>query len=103
MYFNFRNHVKEFLDLRGCQWAYSNDDSLSGSTIVLKNLRELGENASFFGNTISMYNLFFMDKNATSLVTLYSVKYIFDVLLLQKLDFGQVFYSNSLSLDLIGV
>ncbi|KAF4532162.1 hypothetical protein B566_EDAN002223 [Ephemera danica] len=23
-------HIKEFLDLRGCTWAYSNEDSLSG-------------------------------------------------------------------------
>uniref|UniRef100_A0A1B6EHE6 Solute-binding protein family 3/N-terminal domain-containing protein n=1 Tax=Cuerna arida TaxID=1464854 RepID=A0A1B6EHE6_9HEMI len=47
-----KKHVKEFLDLRGCRWAYSDDESLSGSTIVLKTLRELGENATFFGNAI---------------------------------------------------
>uniref|UniRef100_A0A1B6KMP1 Uncharacterized protein n=1 Tax=Graphocephala atropunctata TaxID=36148 RepID=A0A1B6KMP1_9HEMI len=47
-----KKHVKEFLDLRGCRWAYSDNDSLSGSTIVLKTLRELGENATFFGNTM---------------------------------------------------
>ncbi|PSN53295.1 hypothetical protein C0J52_04658 [Blattella germanica] len=28
------------------------EDSLSGSTVILKNLKELGENASFFGNTL---------------------------------------------------
>ncbi|XP_068085021.1 probable phosphite transport system-binding protein PtxB [Anabrus simplex] len=47
-----RKHVKEFLDLRGCRWAYSDESSLSGNTIVLKTLKELGENASFFGNTL---------------------------------------------------
>ncbi|RZF47781.1 hypothetical protein LSTR_LSTR006045 [Laodelphax striatellus] len=46
------DHVKTFLDLRGCHWAYSDKDSLSGSVIVLQNLRELGENATFFGNTL---------------------------------------------------
>ncbi|XP_069684199.1 probable phosphite transport system-binding protein PtxB isoform X2 [Periplaneta americana] len=47
-----RNHVKEFLDLRGCRWAYSDEDSLSSSTVILKTLKELGENSSFFGNTL---------------------------------------------------
>lgn len=47
-----RKHVKEFLDLRGCRWAYSDEGSLSASTVILKTLKELGENASFFGNTL---------------------------------------------------
>ena len=54
----FRQHVKEFLDLRGCRWAYSDENSLSASTVILKTLKELGENASFFGNTLSEYNAF---------------------------------------------
>ncbi|KAG8232788.1 hypothetical protein J437_LFUL012681 [Ladona fulva] len=52
MHADRRKNVKTFLDLRGCSWAYSKQDSLSGSTIVLKKLKELGENASFFGNTL---------------------------------------------------
>jgi ABC-type phosphate/phosphonate transport system substrate-binding protein len=51
--FYFRKHVKEFLDLRGCRWAYSDEDSLSASRVILKTLKELGENASFFGATLS--------------------------------------------------
>lgn len=47
-----KKHVKEFLDLRGCRWAYSSDNSLSGCKIILKTLKQLGENASFFGNTL---------------------------------------------------
>uniref|UniRef100_A0A1B6E2R6 Solute-binding protein family 3/N-terminal domain-containing protein n=1 Tax=Clastoptera arizonana TaxID=38151 RepID=A0A1B6E2R6_9HEMI len=47
-----KKHVKDFLDLRGCQWAYSHESSLSGSTIILKMLKENGENSRFFGNTI---------------------------------------------------
>ncbi|KAK7791848.1 hypothetical protein R5R35_011051 [Gryllus longicercus] len=47
-----KKHVKEFLDLRGCTLAYSNDNSLSGCKIILRNLKQLGENASFFGNTL---------------------------------------------------
>ncbi|XP_063225282.1 uncharacterized protein LOC134532621 [Bacillus rossius redtenbacheri] len=45
-------HVKEFADLRGCRWAYSHEESLSGSLVVLKKLREMGENAAFFGDTV---------------------------------------------------
>jgi len=44
--------VKEFLDLRGCRWAYTHPKSLSGNTIALKSLKQLGENASFFGNIL---------------------------------------------------
>lgn len=51
-----KKYVKTFLDLRGCQWAYCDEKSLSGSAVVLKNLRELGENATFFGNTIKSGN-----------------------------------------------
>lgn len=51
-----KKYVKTFLDLRGCQWAYCDEKSLSGSAIVLKCLRELGENAKFFGNTIKSGN-----------------------------------------------
>ncbi|XP_071446365.1 uncharacterized protein [Hetaerina americana] len=47
-----RKTVKDFYDLRGCSWAYSNEDSLSGSTVILKKLKSLGENASFFGNKL---------------------------------------------------
>ena len=54
----FRQHVKGFLDLRGCRWAYSDENSLSASTVILKTLKERGENASFFGNTLSEYNAF---------------------------------------------
>lgn len=56
--FYFRKHVKEFLDLRGCRWAYSDENSLSASTVILKTLKEQGENASFFGNTLSEYTPF---------------------------------------------
>lgn len=51
-----KKYVKTFLDLRGCQWAYCDEKSLSGSAVVLKTLRELGENATFFGNTIKSGN-----------------------------------------------
>jgi hypothetical protein len=48
-----RKHVNEFLNLRGCTWAYSNEDSLSSSTVVLRKLKEAGEKATFFGNKLS--------------------------------------------------
>lgn len=52
--FNCRAHnVNTLLDLRGCTFAYSDEESLSGSKIVLKTLKEKGENASFFGSLLS--------------------------------------------------
>jgi len=63
--------VKEFLDLRGCRWAYSDENSLSASTVILKTLKELGENASFFGNTLSEYNAFGTPKKL-KLTSIYS-------------------------------
>nr|CAD7431937.1 unnamed protein product [Timema monikensis] len=45
-------HIQEFLDLRGTRWAYSNEDSLSASTAILKKLKEQGENSSFFGDKL---------------------------------------------------
>lgn len=53
---HYRAHnVNTLLDLRGCAFAYSDKESLSGSKIVLKTLHEKGENASFFGSLISMF------------------------------------------------
>ncbi|GAB6033535.1 hypothetical protein CHUAL_013409 [Chamberlinius hualienensis] len=49
---NLREQVKEFLDLRGCQWAYSRTSSLSGYLVTIQNLKQLGENPSFFGNLL---------------------------------------------------
>ncbi|CAH2096106.1 unnamed protein product [Euphydryas editha] len=46
------HNVNTLLDLRGCTFAYSNEESLSGSKIVLKTLKEKGENASFFGSLL---------------------------------------------------
>ena len=55
MFSNCRAHnVNTLLDLRGCTFAYSDEESLSGSKIVLKTLKEKGENASFFGSLLSM-------------------------------------------------
>ncbi|CAH0715463.1 unnamed protein product, partial [Brenthis ino] len=46
------HNVNTLLDLRGCTFACSNEESLSGSKIVLKTLKEKGENASFFGSLL---------------------------------------------------
>ncbi|CAK1551160.1 unnamed protein product [Leptosia nina] len=46
------HNVNTLLDLRGCTFAYNNEESLSGSKIVLKTLKEKGENASFFGSLL---------------------------------------------------
>ncbi|XP_049807482.1 uncharacterized protein LOC126250043 [Schistocerca nitens] len=52
IHINGKKHVKELLDLRGSAWAYSTEESLSGYKIVLKTLKEHGENSTFFGNTL---------------------------------------------------
>lgn len=46
------HNVNTLLDLRGCTFAYSDEESLSSSKIVLKTLKEKGENASFFGSLL---------------------------------------------------
>lgn len=46
------HNVNTLLDLRGCTFAYSDEESLSGSRIVLKSLKAKGENASFFGSIL---------------------------------------------------
>ncbi|CAG5045916.1 unnamed protein product [Parnassius apollo] len=46
------HNVNTLLDLRGCTFAYSDEESLSGSKIILKTLKEKGENASFFGSLL---------------------------------------------------
>ncbi|RVE50856.1 hypothetical protein evm_004423 [Chilo suppressalis] len=46
------HNVNTLLDLRGCTFAYSDEESLSGSVIILKTLKEKGENASFFGSKL---------------------------------------------------
>ncbi|KAL4715412.1 hypothetical protein ACJJTC_015315 [Scirpophaga incertulas] len=46
------HNVNTLLDLRGCTFAYSDEESLSSSKIVLKTLKEKGENASFFGSKL---------------------------------------------------
>jgi len=44
--------VKDFMDLRGCKWTFNSDESLSGHVITLNELKNLGENTSFFSNII---------------------------------------------------
>jgi ABC-type phosphate/phosphonate transport system substrate-binding protein len=44
--------AKEFLDIRGCRWAYNGPQSLPGHAITLFNLKQMGENTSFFGNSL---------------------------------------------------
>ncbi|KAG6452812.1 uncharacterized protein LOC115445196 [Manduca sexta] len=46
------HNVNTLLDLRGCTFAYSDNESWSASKIVLKTLKEKGENASFFGSLL---------------------------------------------------
>ncbi|XP_035216273.1 uncharacterized protein LOC118189723 isoform X1 [Stegodyphus dumicola] len=52
MHKDLSEKVKEFIDLRGCRWAYNCPESLSGHVITLATLKDLGENATFFGNIL---------------------------------------------------
>ncbi|BFZ18314.1 hypothetical protein BsWGS_21353 [Bradybaena similaris] len=52
-----RQKYKGMRDLKGCSWAYNNEDSLSGNLIMLKYLKNsLGANASYFGNVMQSGN-----------------------------------------------
>jgi len=48
--------VKSILDLRGSNFGYTGNNSLSSSITIQKLLRAEGENSSFFGNTIKTGN-----------------------------------------------
>lgn len=82
------HNVNTLLDLRGCTFAYSDEESLSGSRIVLKTLREKGENASFFGSLLRSGShlksaQMVLSKQADcaavdSTTLLYSKKYMYD-------------------------
>lgn len=52
MHKDLSEKVKDFIDLRGCKWAYNCPESLSGHVITLSKMKEIGENASFFGNVL---------------------------------------------------
>ncbi|KAI9562702.1 hypothetical protein GHT06_010156 [Daphnia sinensis] len=50
---NSKERIKDFLDLRGANWATNNPCSTSGHFIMLKALKEYGENPSFFGSVLN--------------------------------------------------
>jgi len=56
MHTDVEKTVKSFLDLRGCNWGFTGNNSLSSSLTMQKLLRVHGENSSFFGNTIKTGN-----------------------------------------------
>ncbi|CAG2109298.1 unnamed protein product [Medioppia subpectinata] len=43
------SRVTRFADLRGCRWVYNQNQSLTGHYITVKELRQLGEDSTFFG------------------------------------------------------
>ena len=49
----FRSKFKEIKDLKGCSWAYNDEESLSGNLVVLNFLKtKLKTNATYFGSII---------------------------------------------------
>ncbi|XP_057367731.1 uncharacterized protein LOC130688730 [Daphnia carinata] len=50
---NSKERTKDFLDLRGANWATNNPCSTSGHFVMLKALKEYGENPSFFGSVLN--------------------------------------------------
>lgn len=45
-----KDRAKEFLDLRGCKYAYSTESSISSSKQMARSLKQLGESATFFSD-----------------------------------------------------
>ncbi|CAG0885216.1 unnamed protein product [Darwinula stevensoni] len=45
-----RDRIKEFMDLRGCKWAYTYSTSISSSILATYKLKQLGETSNFFGD-----------------------------------------------------
>lgn len=50
---NSKERIKDFLDLRGANWATNNPCSTSGHFVMLKTLKGYGENPSFFGSVLN--------------------------------------------------
>ncbi|CAG0905013.1 unnamed protein product [Cyprideis torosa] len=44
--------IKEFMDLRGCNWVVTHEDSLTTSLLAQQKLKKLGETLSFFGSIL---------------------------------------------------
>jgi len=45
-----KDRAKEFLDLRGCKYAYSSESSISSSKQMARSLKQLGESSTFFSD-----------------------------------------------------
>lgn len=45
-----RDRVKEFYDIRGCKFVHARQNSLASNRLVLRMLKQMGEDASFFSN-----------------------------------------------------
>ncbi|XP_071546507.1 uncharacterized protein [Panulirus ornatus] len=45
-----KERLKEFLDIRGCKLVYAGENSLSSSKLLLRTLKQIGEDASFFSD-----------------------------------------------------
>ncbi|KAG8182077.1 hypothetical protein JTE90_008612 [Oedothorax gibbosus] len=52
MHRDMSTKVKEFKDFRGCKWAFNGPESVSGHVVTLSVLKDMGVNASFFGNVL---------------------------------------------------
>ncbi|XP_045615305.1 uncharacterized protein [Procambarus clarkii] len=47
---DIKERISEFLDLRGCKFVYAHEGSLSSNTLMLRTLKQMGEDASFFSD-----------------------------------------------------
>ena len=45
-----RERVKEFYDIRGCKFVHARENSLASNRLVLRMLKQMGEDASFFSD-----------------------------------------------------
>lgn len=45
-----KDRIKEFYDIRGCKFAHSSETSIASNKMVLRMLKQMGEDASFFSD-----------------------------------------------------
>ncbi|KAK8403706.1 hypothetical protein O3P69_000063 [Scylla paramamosain] len=45
-----KDRVKEFYDIRGCKFVHARENSLASNRLVLRMLKQMGEDASFFSD-----------------------------------------------------
>lgn len=86
--FPHRERVKEFYDIRGCKFVHARENSLASNRLVLRMLKQMGEDASFFSDIQGLaYSASFIARRFCSYVQIISHGFCFPTSLTTVMDF----------------